>query len=94
MDIYFKELVKETDSEYSTLRVDGFLTKIQKAIHKVLQPLIQLWASAAKQRDELLTGDLPKDEAGWKAVVSLVGQASQRTSYYRRHLILESHLSD
>lgn len=56
MDIYFKELVKETDSEYSTLRVDGFLTKIQKAIHNVLQPLIQLWVSAAKQRDELLKG--------------------------------------
>ena len=90
MDIYIKELVKETDRGNSNLRVDEFLTKIQKVIHNVLEPVIQLWVSATKQRDELLTVDVPEDEAGWKAefdkinpisktldsVVSLVGQAS------------------
>ena len=52
--------------------------------------------------------EVPEDKVAWKAefdkmdvisktldsVVSLVGQASQRTSYCRKHLILKSLLSD
>ena len=40
--IYIKELMKETVSGNRTLRVDGFLTNIQEAIHNVLGPVIQL----------------------------------------------------
>ena len=106
VDIYIKELIKETVSENRTLRVDGFLKNIQEAICNVLGPVTQLWVSAAKQQDELLAVEVPEDKAAWKAEfdkmdvisktlfsgVSLV--ASQGISYYRRHLILESLLSD
>ena len=108
VDTYIKELKKETVSRNKTLCVDGFLTNIQEAICNVLEPVTQLCVSAAKQRDELLGMEIFEDKVAWKAefdkmdaisktvdsVVSLVGQASQRTSYNRRHLILESLLSD
>ena len=108
VDTYIKELKKETVSRIKTLCVDGFLTNIQEAICNVLGPVTQLCVSAAKQRDELLGMEIFEDKAAWEAefdkmdaisktvdsVVSLVGQASQRTSYNRRHLILESLLSD
>ena len=108
VNIYIKELVKETVSGNRTLRVHGSLTNIQETIRNMLAPVAQLRISAVKQRDELLTMEVAEDKAAWKAnfdkmdaisksldsVVSLVGQASQRTSYYRRHLISESLMSD
>ena len=101
MDIYIQELIKKTVSGNRTLRVDGFLTNIQKAIRNVLGPVTQLWVLAIKQRGELLPVEVPEDKTTWKAefdkmdsVAFRVGQASQRTSYYRRYLILESLLSD
>lgn len=72
------------------------------------QSVTQLWLSAANQWHKLLAAEVPVDKATWKAefdimdaisktldsVVSLVGQAFHRTSYYRRHLISESLSSD
>lgn len=49
VNIYIKELVKETVSWNRTQRVDEFLTNIQEAICNVLGPVTQLWVSAAKQ---------------------------------------------
>ena len=43
VDIYIKELIKETVSRNRTLCVDRFLTNIQKAIRNVLGPVTQLW---------------------------------------------------
>ena len=108
VDISIKELIKKIVSGNRTLCVDGFLTNILKVIHNVLKPVTQLWLLTAKQWDELLAVEEPEDEAAWKTefdkmdaisknldlVVSLVGQASQRTSYYRRHLILDFLLSE
>ena len=102
VDIYIKELIKETVRGNRTLRVDGFLANIQEAIRNVLGPVTQLWVSAAKQRNELLAVEVSEDKAAWMAefdkmdaisktlhsFVSLVGQASQRASCYRTHLIL------
>ena len=49
VNIYIKELVKETVSWNRTQRVDELLTNIQEATCNVLGPVTQLWVSAAKQ---------------------------------------------
>ena len=108
VNIYINEMIKETVSGNRTLGIDGFLINIQEAISNVLEPMTKLWVLPVKQRDELLAVEVSEDKAAWKAefdkmdaisktldsVVSLLGQTSQRTSYYRRHLILESLKSD
>ena len=40
--------MKETVSGSRTLRLDGYLTNIQEAIHNVLGPATQLWASTVE----------------------------------------------
>ena len=108
VNIYINEMIKETVSGNRTLGIDGFLINIQEAISNVLGPVTKLWVLPVKQRDELLAVEVSEDKAAWKAefdkmdaisktldsVVSLLDQNSQRTSYYRKHLILECLMSD
>ena len=110
LDIYIKELVNETVGKARTTRVDGYLLNIQQSIRTIMGPVAQLWSSVNEEKDSLEKeqGEDEEQEALRKAeihklgdisktldsVVALVGQATQRTSYYRRHLILESLLAD
>ncbi|XP_066935624.1 uncharacterized protein [Clytia hemisphaerica] len=107
LDIYIKELVNETFGKAKTLRIDGYMTHIQQSIRSIMGPVSQMWISVANEREALMSsGDTDSEESKTElqrleiisktldAVTALVGQASQRTSYYRRHLILESLFSD
>ena len=109
IDIYIKELINETASKAKTLRIDGFLSNIQQSVRAIMGPVSQIWMAAIQERKEVRAQEVPENQKElWVAelskldelcntldsTVALVGQSTQRISYYRRSLILETLLSD
>lgn len=102
VDLFIKDLLQENNMR-RTLSLDQTLSNIQQGIHNIMGPLSTLWVAAEEEKAEILSAvDVSPEEKEkikemcnlFEQIVSLVGQASNKTVYYRRSYILESVVAD
>ena len=102
MDSFIKELLHESNMR-KVIQLDQSLTNIQTSIHNIMGPLSTLWMAAEDEKTAVSDDSESSNESVerisemcklFEQIVALVGQASNRTTFYRRSYILESVISD
>jgi len=103
IDSFIKELLQDNNMR-KVIMLDQSLAGIQNSIHNIMGPLSTLWMAAEEEKARVLadadtndpidTGHITEMCQLFEQVVALVGQASNRTNYYRRSYILESVIND
>lgn len=99
LDMFIKDVI--TNYKSITLARDSQLLNVQTSIHKIFGPLTALWEAVENEKTSLpddtckeVLERMEEMSSIFQQTVALVGQASNRVSYYRRLNVVENITGD